>query len=396
MRPELHGGPDDPLSRRLPVLIDIVVFVVAGVAGLIGDVGERTPLQSGAMIALMAAFLALGFLARRRQQGGVVAFAVGDVALVVALAAVHAPAGALALLIIGSSFRLGNRMTLGELWIFVLVDVVVLAIVLARAPNSDPHARRWVMELTGFFVVTLLFVQAVVSYASAARRAYAALCLAHEELRKHVDRVGEIAALRERERIALDIHDAIGHELTVLTLQLEAAALAIGSHPAAADVSRAHAGALRVLADVRQSVRRINADPLERAPLDEAIRCVCGNFQDGSGIALHLEASSLPTLPAAMTTHIVNIVREALSNATRHGRARSVRVQAIADAACVTVAIEDNGCGFIPDLNVSGHGLRGMRSRAAAVGATLEITSAPGRGSVVRMRVPFTLVSAPA
>jgi signal transduction histidine kinase len=60
----------------------------------------------------------------------------------------------------------------------------------------------------------------------------------------------------------------------------------------------------------------------------------------------------------------------------------------------VTVAIEDDGCGFLPDLNATGHGLLGMRSRAAAVGASLEITSAPGTGSLVRMRVPLAPVGA--
>jgi signal transduction histidine kinase len=78
-----------------------------------------------------------------------------------------------------------------------------------------------------------------------------------------------------------------------------------------------------------------------------------------------------------------------LTNATRHGHARSVRVEARADGTAVIVAIADDGCGFVPDLNATGHGLRGMRSRAAAVGASLEITSAPGAGSVVRLRVPL-------
>jgi signal transduction histidine kinase len=388
MRPELHEGPDDAFSRRLPAIIDTVVFVVAGVAALGGDPAERTPFKLAAMIVLLAAYFVLGVLGRRRR-GAAIAFAAADVAVIIALAAVHGPAIALALLIIGSSFRAGTRMLLNEWWIFVLVDVVVLGIVLARATTGDTHSRMWALELAGFFIVALAVVQAAVSYANVARRSYAALAEAHDELRRHVDRVGELAALRERERIALDIHDAIGHELTVLSLQLESASHALDSHPAAADLSRAHAASLRALAFVRRTVREIDADPLERRPLDVAIRGVCRNFGDGSGVALSLDATPLPALPAATTTHVVNIVREALTNATRHGHARSVRVEARADDTAVIVAIADDGCGFVPDLNATGHGLRGMRSRAAAVGASLEITSAPGAGSVVRMRVPL-------
>jgi signal transduction histidine kinase len=386
MRRELPEGPDDAFSRRLPAVIDTVVFLAAATAAVGGDADQRTPIKLGIMAALLVVYSVLGALGRRRSGSGV-AFAIADVALIVALALVHAPAVSMALLIIGASFRAGTRMQLGEWWIFVVVDAVVLGIVLGRAASSDV-SRTWTLGLAGFFVVALAVVQAAVSYASVARRAYVALAQAHEELRRHVDRVGELAAFRERERIALEIHDALGHELTVLTLQLESATHALASHEAAADVSRAHATALRVLAGVRSAVREINDDPLERGPLDVAIRRVCANF-DGSGVALFVDAGTLPVLPPGMTTHVVNIVREALTNAARHGRAGSVRVEARADASAVTVAIADDGCGFSPDLNASGHGLRGMRSRAAELGASLEITSAPGSGSLIRVRVPL-------
>jgi two-component system, NarL family, sensor histidine kinase UhpB len=97
----------------------------------------------------------------------------------------------------------------------------------------------------------------------------------------------------------------------------------------------------------------------------------------------------LPSFSAPTTTHVVNVVREALTNAMRHAGARSIRVETSSEAAAVIIAVEDDGCGFVPDLNISGHGLRGMRSRAAAIGATLEIRSVPGSGSVVRMRLPI-------
>jgi signal transduction histidine kinase len=396
MPTELCGGPEDAYSRRLPLVVDTIVFLVAEAVGFAGDPGGRTPFQTAAAVLLIAAFFALGSVARRcagkvgvarRRWGGGIGFAVLDVGVLLALAAVHAPAAAIALLVIGSSFRIGTSVLLSEWWVFVLVDAVVLTIALVRAPHGE-HSRGWVF-VGGFSMVALVFVQAIISYANAARRAYRALAEVHEELRRHVERVGELAALRERERIALDIHDSIGHELTVLTMQLETAAHVLGAHPASGYLSRAHAGSLRVLADVRRSVRQISADPLERAPLDVAIARICRNFEDGSGIALRLEAKSLPPFPASTTTHVVNVVREALTNATRHGGARSIRVEASADPAEVTIAVEDDGCGFVPDLNASGHGLRGMRSRAAAVGASLEIQSVPGTGSVVRMRLPI-------
>jgi signal transduction histidine kinase len=382
-------------TGRLPLVIDTIVFLVAEAVGIAGDPRERTPFQNVAVVLLIASFFALGCAARRcagnvgfegRRTPRGIGFAVFDVAVLVALTAVHAPAGAIALLVIGSSFRVGTALLLAEWWVLVLVDAAVLAIALMRSPHGE-HPAAWLF-VGGFSMVALVFVQAIVSYANAARRAYRALAEAHEELRHHAERVTELATLRERERIALDIHDAIGHELTVLTMQLETAAHVLGPHPASAYLSRAHSGCLRLLADVRRSVQQISADPLERDPLDVAIARVCRNFEDGSGIALRLETTSLPPFPASTTTHVVNVVREALTNATRHGGARSIRVEASADAAAVTIAVEDDGCGFVPDLNASGHGLRGMRSRSAAIGASLEIRSVPGNGSLVRMRLP--------
>jgi signal transduction histidine kinase len=138
-----------------------------------------------------------------------------------------------------------------------------------------------------------------------------------------------------------------------------------------------------------QACRAISANPLERDPLDVAIARICRNFEDDSGIALRVEARSLPALSAPTTTHVVNVVREALTNAMRHAGARSIRVETSAEPTAVIIAVEDDGCGFVPDLNISGHGLRGMRSRAAAIGASLEIRSVPGSGSVVRMRLPI-------
>jgi signal transduction histidine kinase len=390
MRTDHSGEPEGQYFQRLPLVIDTIVFLVAEAVGVAGDFGRRTPLQVVESVILITVFFALGCAGRRWSKG--LWFAIMDVAVLVALAFVPVPAGVIALLVIGSSFRIGTSIPIGGWWVFVLIDAAVLAIVLVRGTHSE-HSHTWVF-VGGFSSVALVFVQAIILYANSARRAYGALTEAHEELRRHAERVGELSALRERERIALDIHDALGHELTVLTMQLETAAHVLGTHPASAYLSRAHAGSLRVLANVRRSVRAISADPLERDPLDIAIERICRNFEDGSGIALHLEAKSLPAFSASTTTHIVNVVREALTNAMRHAGARSIRVETSADKAAVTIAVEDDGCGFVPDLNISGHGLRGMRSRAAAIGASLEIRSIPGSGSIVRMRLPIALVHA--
>jgi signal transduction histidine kinase len=387
--PQIRLEPVPPrplLAGNLPIVVDAAVALAAAATLLHSDVehggGWGTPI---ALLAI-AAYFVLGVLGRRTPRIVPLALAAVDALIVIAVIGSGAPSATAGLVILGASFRAGTHLGRRAWRAFVAADVVVFAIVEVRTPQADHPALA--IELTAFFFLALIFVQAVVLYADAARRGYAALAEAHDELRRHVERIGELAALRERERLAADVHDAVGHELTILALQLEGAALQLEEHPALPGVRRAHATALGVLGNVRLAVHRIRTDPLERAPLDEAIRAVCRNAGDGGAVELRLDALPLPALSAGRTTHVVNVVREAISNALRHGRAQTVRVEAVADRGAVNVVIADDGCGFVPEVNTHGNGLRGMRSRAGEVGGELYVVSAPGGGTVVRLRVP--------
>ena len=250
---------------------------------------------------------------------------------------------------------------------------------------AQEHSGGRLLERASYAGVALMLVLAAIRYANTARAALEALSVAYEALERHVDRVSEIAALRERERIALDIHDALGHGLTSLAMQIEVARCLIDTDGdvAASHLSQAHAMSLEVLADVRRSVREIGSDPLEHATLDVALRRVCERFEHVSGIILALSMDEMPPTSPAAITHAVNIVREALTNIARHADAQHILVRVTAAMGAITIIVRDDGRGFAPGDNRSGHGLQGMRSRARAINAKLDVRSSLGCGSEV-------------
>lgn len=384
------------IAGRIRSFIEALVFVAAECAVLCDSHGRSAEHCVGAS-ALILLFSLLG-LPPIRARAGVVRVACADLVVLGTFAIVNASMSPLTLLVVASAFR--NGMTLaGRRWLaFAAAEVVLLvaATVFVTHHRAD-NAPGWTIEIAGYAGVALALVLAAIQHANSARTAYEALALAHAELRRHVDRVGEVSALRERERIALQIHDSLGHELTTLAIHLEAAqTLVYEDHCSAASyLSRAHAMSLQTLAAVRRSVRNISSDPLEQDALDTAIRRLCERFGRMSGIELTVFPNRLPVLSPSETTHVVNIVREALTNVARHAGAKRIVVRAETAPGQLTMQVQDDGRGFDPRSNESGQGLRGMHSRAREIGATIEIRTNPSAGCTVHLVVPLHTGSAP-
>jgi signal transduction histidine kinase len=110
-----------------------------------------------------------------------------------------------------------------------------------------------------------------------------------------------------------------------------------------------------------------------------------------SGTALRLALGSAVTarLSPAQARELAHVVREAVSNAVRHGGARGVRVRLAAGAGGARLTVRDDGAGFDPSTAPPGHGLRNMAARAAGRGGSLAVASAPGRGTTIRLRFPL-------
>lgn len=200
-------------------------------------------------------------------------------------------------------------------------------------------------------------------------------------------RVAELATASERNRLARDMHDSLGHHLTVIAVQLEKAAAFRERDPAAADQALADArlSTRYALEDVRQSVGALR-DGVETFALGPALRTLVARVDDGSfAVSLSIEGDesrfARPTLVA-----LYRAAQEGLTNASRHARARSVSVEVSLAEAAARLVVADDGRGF--EAAEPGFGLRGMDERLALVGGSLQVSSSPGSGTRLLVTIP--------
>jgi PAS domain S-box-containing protein len=197
---------------------------------------------------------------------------------------------------------------------------------------------------------------------------------------------------QERTRIAAELHDELGQQLTGLKLELSWLAARVKDGRA---LAAEHVDGMRQQLDASiASVRRIATDLRPRVLDDlgfgEAVAWQASEFARRIGLAidLDLEAADLVRDPATATA-LFRIVQESLTNIVRHAHANSVTVTLEAEDDELVLRIEDDGRGFDAAGSTPGIGVVGMRERALAVGARLAIDSVPGQGTTIEVRLPL-------
>ncbi|MPV36370.1 sensor histidine kinase [Georgenia subflava] len=209
--------------------------------------------------------------------------------------------------------------------------------------------------------------------------ARAALAVAHADLRAATALLATSSRNDERVRIARDLHDVVGHQLTALALELEVAA-----HRATGDgaehVARARGIAKDLLADVRATVGELRDAP---AGLEPTLR---GIVEHVPGLAVELEVDERRPLDDAATIAVVRCVQEIVTNTVRHAGAAHLQVAVVSDDDGLRLRAHDDGVGV--RAVEPGNGLTGMAERFEELGGELSLDSVPGRGFTVRARVP--------
>ncbi|MFC0504078.1 sensor histidine kinase [Micromonospora costi] len=246
--------------------------------------------------------------------------------------------------------------------------LVVVALAAATPLLAGYLVPSWTGETTVFFAVLL---------ASFAMFGVAALAQRNGELRAAQQEIGRLAVAEERARTARDLHDILGHSLTVVAIKAELAGRLVEVDPsrAAAEIAEVEHLARAALADVRRTVGAYRGVRLaeELAGARSALAA--------AGIAADLPAE-LPELPAERDQLFGWAVREGVTNVVRHSGARHCTIRVSPEA----VEISDDGRGPTPDTAAAGHGLVGLRERAQRLDAAVVVGGRPrGRGFVLRV-----------
>lgn len=200
------------------------------------------------------------------------------------------------------------------------------------------------------------------------------------ELRLTRDEVARLAAMAERERIGRDLHDLLGHTLSLVALKSELAGRLVDTHPAAArtQIGEVESVARQALAQVREAVVGIRATGLEAELAAARLALLSADVR--------LDQRLAPVaLDPALESALALALREAVTNVLRHAGARRVEVELVADDGELRLSIADDGRG---GAGAPGNGLAGMRERLAAFGAGLEVDSPPGAGTRLQVTLP--------
>jgi len=234
------------------------------------------------------------------------------------------------------------------------------------------------------FVTTVLFMGLM---SALCNRVWIAKARANQALRLSQDEIRRLAQVAERERIGRDLHDLLGHTLSVIAIKAELASKLALRDPSAsqreiADVERV---AREALGQVRRAVAGMRAMGLraEFASARLALAAVEVDFDYRSDeLALHPETETVLALA----------LREAATNVIRHAQARRCSAELARSGDIVRLAIRDDGLG---GARADGNGLMGMRERVEAIGGELRLQSANGEGTLLELRVPWRAPPAP-
>jgi signal transduction histidine kinase len=222
------------------------------------------------------------------------------------------------------------------------------------------------------------------------QQARAELAEANARLRGYAAQAEELATTQERNRVARDIHDGLGHHLTVVQMQVQAARAVLSSDPAKADavLARAQQQSTEALAEVRRSVAALR-EPRVTPPLGDALKALAEDTS-AAGVPTELEVTgTVRMLPPGTEESLFRAAQEGLTNVRKHAAARRARlVLAYGEDGTVRLEVCDDGRGTAGRADGAGFGLLGVRERAARLGGTVDVVSEPGHGTTVRMEVP--------
>jgi len=276
----------------------------------------------------------------------------------------HNP-GSSVFIILGSSFIpwIFRTTAKSAIALLALIAVIVIHALVFHTPS-------------GFWTVSVVVVLGVVGsniHFADKNRADAKLRMAHEEIE-------HLAKVAERERIARDLHDVLGHTLSLIIVKSTLAGKLIERHPEKAkdeiaDIERASRDAM---AEIRSTLRGYSnykiSDEIQRAKLTLA----------SAGILVESDTVDISMSPAQESV-VALIMREAVTNVVRHSHARKCRMSLAAENGSCVLSVEDDGRGGI---QVEGNGLRGMRERIEALGG--KVVRDTASGTKLKFEFPLT------
>jgi signal transduction histidine kinase len=347
---------------------------------VLGGLGasERLPAMGFGAVFTALTVLALDRLVRRGQLGWSLAYVAVQLPLAFVTFTYDAGVGATLLLV-----------SLVSQCVVLRLPVPVIGVVIATTPFVHVGMPLHSLPREGLgTLMSVLFGAVITELLLREQRTRRELARAHEQLQDYTAQAERLATAQERNRVARDIHDGLGHSLTVVQMQVKAARAVLPTDPAKADdvLAKAQEQAETALADVRRSVATLR-EPRTVPPLPDALRALAEETS-AAGVPTRFALSGeARALPEEAREALFRAAQEGLTNVRKHARAAAAEVVLEYADDVVRVGVHDDGIGTA-DLEPTGFGLVGLRERAAHLNGRVELDSAPGDGCTLTMEVP--------
>lgn len=293
------------------------------------------------------------------------------------------------------------RQSLAWIGLFTAVVAAVIAI-----QNGWQAALQYSGSYAGgffFFGVVANTYSSLQIAQRANEKLVAELNAKNRQLEEYASQVEILAAIEERNRLAREVHDTIGHRLTVSAVQLEGAQKLIATQPekSVQMIANVRQQVREALAELRQTVGRLR-EPVEiELSLPQALQRLANMFQESTGltISLQVEEANPPTavVPTAQRLTVYRTAQEALTNIHRHAQAHHAWLRLNISQSAISLIVDDDGQGLdvnaslVNGSNQSGFGLRGLHERAIQLGGEFGVGARPdGAGTRLWLRLPLT------
>lgn len=211
------------------------------------------------------------------------------------------------------------------------------------------------------------------------------------ERHRMLTQLGKLAVMKERERIAMDLHDDVIQSLVGAGMLLQVVAADSEAHEYRPKIQSVTAELSRLVIDVRNYIYGLRPDILADQPLDQALRDLAEDFQDRTGVVTIVDADvRIAAQLDFCAGELIQFTREVLSNVARHAAATTCRINLRRSDGHGVLEIGDDGKGFdAAHVRGRGIGLCNLQERATSLGARVDIETAPAKGTTVRVVIPL-------
>lgn len=260
---------------------------------------------------------------------------------------------------------------------------------LPETPDDQIHFGMHIVAETLVFGLGIFFVLQLTNKVLNERQMRQQLAQANQQLQRYSQKIEELATVQERNRIARDIHDSLGHALTSLNIQMQTAVKLWDREPAQARSFLAQAQQLgkTAMQEVRKSIGTLREDAADEQPLEAKLEALVKDFRKGTGLAVCTNINSCSSVSQPIAKTMYRIVQEALTNIFKYAQATEVNIHLKTTPSWIYLTIEDNGKGFDPQQQSSGFGLQGMQERVAAVNGQFRLKTSPGKGCRIEVQI---------